>query len=398
MKSLLDFLFRISLLFALCTQALYGQYNLSDYKPCAGPFNVEAIPFNLSGITYNSSNGFYYGVTNTPANIYEIDSMGGFMRMIALEGFSDVEDLCHVKDDAFAIVEERLGRVHLIEISLSTFQIFYPTSNNYIQLTGIWMDNTGIEGISFDSISNVMYLVEEKSNMTVYSIDDPFSLLGTLVNANIPFDLENSLAEIGDTLISDMSGILAMDSCLFLLSDEGKKIIQLDAETGEQKDALFDLSLMNQPEGICLGNGGNIYIVGEANEMMKLCLDSMVLDTMMIDTMGMDTMMIDTMGMDTMMVDTMGMDTMNMDTTTLVFQMKWYRPKVYPNPSSDYLFVEDLFCDEAFVEIYDIKGIRIHNQYIDEQGISVSHLEVGIYVIRMSCGSFNWNTKFVKSP
>lgn len=399
MNSHFDFLFRIPLLFALfCFSSLHAQYDLSDYEVCEGPFTVDSIPFNLSGIAFNPNNGLYYCVTNTPPTIYEIDSIGGGSRKIPLIGFQDVEDICHVKDNSFAIVEERLGRIHLVTVEPGDVVINYSPFDLFIQLAGIWLDNTGIEGLSFDEASNTLYLVEEKLEIEVYSISDPFSYIGNTVAPNIPFNLQNSLNEIGDTLITDMSGILAMDSCLFLLSDEGKKIIQFDAITGIPKDTLFDLSMMSQPEGICLGAGGNIYIVGEANEMMKLCLDSMILDTMMMDTMGMDTMMMDTMGMDTMNMDTMGMDTMNMDTTTLVLQAEWLQPKVYPNPVSENLFIRDPFCDELFVEIFDIQGRRIESRFIDDKVLSIAHLTKGIYLLRISCDDFHWTTKFVKSP
>ncbi len=399
MKSNFDFLFRIPLLFAFfCISSLHAQYDLSDYEVCEGPFTVDSIPFNLSGIAFNPTNGLYYGVTNTPPTIYEIDSMGGGSRKIPLIGFQDVEDICHIQHNSFAIVEERLGRIHLVTVEPGDVVINYSPFDLFIQLAGTWLDNTGIEGLSFDSISNTLYLVEEKLDMNVYALSDPFSFIGNTVAPDIPFNLQNSLNEIGDTLITDMSGILALDSCLYLLSDEGKKIIQLDAYTGVQKDTLFDLSMMSQPEGICLGAGGNMYIVGEANEMMKLCLDSMLLDTMMIDTMGMDTMMMDTMGMDTMGMDTMGMDTMNMDTTTMVLQAAWYRPVIYPNPSSDMFYIEDIFCEEALVEIYNIKGRKIQSNFVKDQGVSVTNLVQGIYIINVKCGDYSWQTKFVKRP
>jgi len=404
MKSTHDFLFRIPLLFALfCFSSLHAQHDLSDYEVCDGPFTVDSIPFNLSGIAFNPVNGLYYCVTNTPPTMYEIDSIGGGTRKIPLVGFQDVEGICHLFDNSFAIVEERLGRIHLVTVAPGDVAINYPPSDLYVQLAGTWLDNTGIEGLSFDEASNTLYLVEEKLEMEVYSISDPFSFIGNTVAPDIPFNLQNSLDEIGDTLITDMSGILAMDSCLFLLSDEGKKIIQLDAFTGVQKDTLFDLSMMSQPEGICLGAGDNIYIVGEANEMLKLCLDSMALDTMMMDTMNMDTMMMDTMNMDTMnmdtmMMDTMGMDTMNMDTTTLVFQPSILESLIYPNPAKEYIFINTTYCTESVAEIYDIKGQKILSQTVGSEGIRIADYPPGIYMIVFQCGEIIWSSKFVKSP
>lgn len=66
--------------------------------------------------------------------------------------------------------------------------------------------------------------------------------------------------------------------------------------------------------------------------------------------------------------------------------------KIYPNPASDFLIIEDTKVNSGF-QIFNIEGKFIQNGQIDSNSsINVSHLEKGAYILKINGQSI----KFLK--
>ena len=70
--------------------------------------------------------------------------------------------------------------------------------------------------------------------------------------------------------------------------------------------------------------------------------------------------------------------------------------KVYPNPTSDYLFI-DYHAESADVSIYDIKGQLVAQDdiFIAEEGIKVDHLPAGVYICMAKIDGVIFRQKFI---
>lgn len=156
----------------------------------------------------------------------------------------DAEGICHMSGNTFAFLEEadplnsNSGAIYYGEITNST------TSINTGVLTKIPLaidgtNNTGVEGITFDTGRNCFYVVKEKSPASLYKVE----LDGTLTN----YPAFNNLMSDYSDLHYDHN----TDS-LYILSDEDQKIIQtsMSADTWYEKD----ISYISKPEGIAISS------------------------------------------------------------------------------------------------------------------------------------------------
>jgi V8-like Glu-specific endopeptidase len=72
---------------------------------------------------------------------------------------------------------------------------------------------------------------------------------------------------------------------------------------------------------------------------------------------------------------------------------------IYPNPSSDYITIENIPNDiDAIISIYSIHGQLLLQQQTNKASLqlNVSGLSKGFYIVKLNCGSSVMTTKFVK--
>ncbi len=69
---------------------------------------------------------------------------------------------------------------------------------------------------------------------------------------------------------------------------------------------------------------------------------------------------------------------------------------VYPNPTSDYLMLNNLFnSSNQTIEVFDFQGkLVLTKQYVDSQMLDVRHLSKGNYFGRVTCNSTSKNQNF----
>ena len=128
--------------------------------------------------------------------------------------------------------------------------------------------NKGPEGLAYDIRRNIFFSVKEKNPMVFYyfQISD-LKTNQTAVDPVIPFNAN----KWDDNSVTDLSGALYDDRSdrVLVLSDESKKIIDINYKTGEIFGVL-KIPDMIQPEGISFYNNNyDLIIVSEPNFFSK---------------------------------------------------------------------------------------------------------------------------------
>jgi len=247
--------------------------NLSGFRKTLGPKAISSIPNDLSGITFNPLTNTLFMITNKNSKIYETNLSGNIIRTINLTGYDDTEDIAHLYGTKYAIAEEKKGRVLFIDITASTSSINLSNAT-YTQLSGTWNSGDGVEGVSYNPATNMMYGVVEvpmKLHRFPRSSSSSFPSSTTVGSCNLqlnPFGIGDVAAIHHLGLTSGLSNLNVADHML-ILSDESHALIEIDEncnEHGRLNLPSNGLSGLTQLEGVTMDNNGTIYVVGEPNE------------------------------------------------------------------------------------------------------------------------------------
>jgi len=250
-------------------------------------FNLSAIiTDDLSGITYNSLTNTLFAITNKGdvgsiyEAIYEVNLNGNIINMFNLidgnetsdisNSFHDTEGIVHLYGRTFAVVEERKGKIAIIDLPVISGNIYYSDAD-IIQLPGIWNNSTnkGLEGITYDPIANQFHVVKESINKKYYIVDMPTTFPVNNPTIIEPYDLEvapfTAISEAAAVhyvrLSSNFVGTDAADNRL-IVDEAGQKIIEVNANY----EIIDELPLPARAyEGITMDNNGTIYMAQEPN-------------------------------------------------------------------------------------------------------------------------------------
>ncbi len=238
---------------------------LERYELQTGPIKIGKAVKNLSGMTYNLLTDSLFLVSNRPTKIIELDQHGVKKRTIDLQGFQDTEGITHIRENLFAVLEEKRRTICIFEIDQQT------TTINRAQTEIILIDptpagNKGPEGISYDPEGGHFYVTKEKNPRMLYRLPWPTSAQNS-AEVSHPWDIQKDALSL-----TDLSGIYYHQGTgnLLMLSDEsasvvettinGKEISRLllkkDGKSGLQKD-------VPQAEGITMDSKGILYICSE---------------------------------------------------------------------------------------------------------------------------------------
>lgn len=225
---------------------------------------INEIEKNLSGITYNENTDTLFAITNSPRDIYELDKNGNVLRKISLKGFKDTEDITYTKDNKFAILDEELNGLFIVDINDDTKFISIDDSIKKFIFDIKRFENFGLEGISYDKTEDKFYMVNERNPKKIVSVK------GIIGNNQLEVNIKDELLE-NNFYLADLSAIYFddIDRRLYVLSDESALLGQIDDKKDFRK--YLDLmdneisSKMKNSEGITRDKEGNIYIVSEPN-------------------------------------------------------------------------------------------------------------------------------------
>ncbi|MDX9814327.1 MAG: SdiA-regulated domain-containing protein [Sulfurimonas sp.] len=223
---------------------------------------IDSIKKNLSGVTYNENSDTLFVITNSPKMVYELDKNGDLLRTIKLDGFSDTEDLTHIKDELFAIVDERLSSIVVVLVPQEATTIYKNEHIKKFKLDVKIFENFGLEGISYDKDKDKFYVVNERSPKKILTIQ------GLLSGSDIKVKHHDELLD-QNSFLSDLSAIHFDEQSknIYLLSEESSLLARVD--DGKNFNKYLSIPL-EYPEGITKDLDGNFYIVSEPNIFLSI--------------------------------------------------------------------------------------------------------------------------------
>ncbi|MCT7499508.1 SdiA-regulated domain-containing protein [Aliarcobacter cryaerophilus] len=230
---------------------------------------IKEIEKNLSGITYSPKTNTLFAISNSPRYIYELDKQGNVLRIIELKGFRDTEDITHIKDDLFAIVDENLSGFYIVKITNETSLINRNDSIKSFMIDVRTFENFGLEGISYDLKNDIFYLVNERNPKKVITVKGFMNSNPIVINEK--FEIVENNEYLGDFSAINFDN---KSKNIYILSEESRILGRVDDKKSFSK--FLDLednktsSNMKNPEGITKDSDGNIYIVGEPNHFLSI--------------------------------------------------------------------------------------------------------------------------------
>lgn len=256
----------------------------------------EIFGANLSGLTWSPVTQSLYGIQNADFKaIYELSRDGQVIRVIRTstypgESFEDPEAICWVQGSTFAIADERLRQITLVDIGLERWHPRVPKSPSRtfslqagVSVTSTFVadlaanNNNGLEGIAYDPTADCFYGVlegqgstEEPEHRHVFRITIPASgssaTCDELFDAGVVLGTRSAFGDLSDVAFD------AERNELLLLSDVSRKVAVVPV-TGATVNNTAILNLNSegftpfddgtQPEGLVLLPGREFIVVGE---------------------------------------------------------------------------------------------------------------------------------------
>ncbi|OLU24250.1 SdiA-regulated domain-containing protein [Pseudomonas sp. PA27(2017)] len=241
-----------------------------DYKVQVDAKAVGGVKNNLSGLSYDEQRDQLWAVLNNPEELLAMSKDGEVLARYPLSGFSDVEGVTYLGDGLLLLAEEREHGLVVVPVPERAGALF---REDYRALTlGIQRDgNQGFEGVGYDRARDRLFVAKEHSPMKLYEIRG----LKSSVKGDFGLEIIDHEDWIRDSVFAtDLSSVHFDERTghLALLSDESKRIMELDGDSGK----LIGFRTLNsdfaglgkavpQGEGMTFDDDGNLYIVSEPN-------------------------------------------------------------------------------------------------------------------------------------
>lgn len=241
-----------------------------QYKVQVDAKVVAGVGNNLSALSYDEQRDQLWAVLNNPEELLAMSKDGEVLARYPLSGFSDVEGVTYLGDGMLLLAEERNHALVVVPVPQRSGALF---REDYRSLTlGIQRDgNQGFEGVGYDRARDRLFVVKEHSPMKLYEIR---GLKGSM-SGNFDLEILDHDDWIRDSVFaSDLSSVHFDERTghLALLSDESKRIMELDGDSGKligYRDLNSDFAGLGkavpQGEGMTFDDRGNLYIVSEPN-------------------------------------------------------------------------------------------------------------------------------------
>lgn len=245
----------------------HSDWDLAFHYQPGKTFTLPTISDNLSGVTYVPDNDHLFAVLNAPETLIEMTKSGDIIRQIPLQGFVDTEGIDYLGNMQFVVTEERRKRLVFFSIDDDTAVIRYRDSQP-IPLDWDSNQNTGFEGVAWSARHGFFIAEEQPPTLRYQTLHDARPTVdAVMLNKTLP------------DVVSDYAGISLLPSdeeYLLVLSEESNNlhVLTLSGDTVSSLSLrggfLHLWPLMQQPEGVTVDNDGNIYLVGEPNQMLVL--------------------------------------------------------------------------------------------------------------------------------
>ena len=261
-----------------------GRYDLPEPTRTTPPSN-SVLAQEVSAVTYNWDTQTLFVVGDGGTSIVQVTRTGQLVNSMTLapgsspQGteFYDPEGLTYVGNGQFVMSEERDRQAVLFTYAAGT--TLTRSAAETVKL-GTFVENIGIEGISYDPLSNGFVAVKEAQPMGIFQTGIDF-INGTATNGSPTTENSINLFDPALTGLLDFADVFALSnlpslngksdySHLLILSQESGKIINTD-RAGNISSSLTIVSDPGNPltvaaqqhEGLTMDRDGNLYVVSE---------------------------------------------------------------------------------------------------------------------------------------
>jgi len=220
-----------------------------------------------SGIAYWPLNDTLLVVDNDSNSIVEMTTAGVYVRTIALSGFADVESVHYIDGITFAIVEEDLRTICVINIPATGAVTVVKGGANWVRTIATAIaagSNLGLECVIYDLATDSFITTTEKAEAGVWNFWRVTNQTSPTVTAL--FSVFSGVSGIA-TDISDLAVTAA--GTLLVISDEGATASDTQGRLAEFKlDGRLiqqtNLPGLKQAEGVALDpSNQRIFLCGE---------------------------------------------------------------------------------------------------------------------------------------
>ncbi len=243
----------------LSPQTQRSSLQLSDYQVVIEAKPLAGIQRNLSGLTYNHHTNTLMGVTNRPTQAIELSPSGDVLRIIDLDNADDIEGISHIQGFEYVVISEGKNKAYWIDIQPETPNVNVGESVKHAMNLSAF-SNLGLEGADWDDSSQTLFMVQEKWPMSIVTLNQQTQSQWKPKRSSALF-----MSDLASISISPPT------QSLLLLSEESAVI----AEYALSGELLGMLPLWRgqhglqrkvpQPEGLALGEDGEIFVVSEPN-------------------------------------------------------------------------------------------------------------------------------------
>lgn len=231
---------------------------------------IEGLGDNLSGLTWSDRTQSLFAVLNAPPTVVELSPEGRLLRQIPILNAKDTEGITFVEGSRFLIVDEADQSIDLVEIGPDTREIVLGQGPK-LGLDFGFQRNMGFEGVSWDSLRQTLFLVQEMLPLRVLKVEglaDAFAGAGFALRiSDWPLDWRDQIAlvDLSSVTLHEASGHLLllshMSGMLVELDAEGQTVASLSLREG-QAGLGADIP---QAEGLAVDGAGRVFIVSEPN-------------------------------------------------------------------------------------------------------------------------------------
>ncbi len=268
----------------LSTYVRVGRYDLPEPTRTTAPAG-NLLGQEASGVAYNWDTDTLFIIGDGGLSITEVSKTGELVSTMTLAAgsspqgtaFYDPEGITYVGNGQFVFTEERDRNAVLI-----TYEAGVTKGRADAQIVdlGTFVPNIGLEGLSYDPLTNGFVFVKEANPIGVFQTTIDFAA-GTASNGSATTVNSVDLFDPALLGMSDVADVFALSNLpsldgtdeegnLLILSQEEGRIVEVDRDgniLGElviQTDAGNPLGVADQQhEGITVDRDGFIYVVNE---------------------------------------------------------------------------------------------------------------------------------------
>ena len=268
----------------LGTYLRVGRFNLPEPTRTSPPPN-SLLAQEASAVTYNWDNDTLFVVGDGGTSVVQVTKTGQLIDSMTLApgpspqgtDFFDTEGVTYVGNGKFVLMEERYRQANLFTYVAGG--VLHKSDAQSVKL-GTTIDNIGLEGISYDPLTNGYICVKEKDPQSIFQTGIDF-VAGTATNGSPSATSSTNLFNPALANLADFSDVFALSNLpslsgqpdyehLLVLSQESGQIINID-RLGNVSSSLTIVSDPGNPlsvadqtnEGLTMDRDGNLYVVNE---------------------------------------------------------------------------------------------------------------------------------------